>query len=54
MSDGDEIGKALCSALASIAGKEKEKAIQRQDYGDALIASFVEGLFKEAGKSFTD
>jgi len=52
MSDKKEIEKVLCNTLAVIAGREKEKAIQKDDYGNALIASFVEGLFREAERSF--
>ena len=51
MTNGGEIGKALCRAFAEIAEREKKKAIQEDDYGGALIASFVEGLFKEKEKS---
>jgi hypothetical protein len=48
MSEGKEIEKALCRLIAEIADREKKKAIQNDDYGTALTASFVEGLFKEA------
>jgi len=51
MSNEDEIGKALCRVLAEIAENEKAKAIQNDDYGNALIASVVEGFFKNAEKS---
>lgn len=51
MTNGDEIGKALCRTLAEIAEREKKKAIQKDDYGGALIASFLEGLFKDAEKT---
>ena len=51
MTNEDEVTKALCRLLAEIAEREKKKAIQKDDYGGALIASFVEGLFKEAEKS---
>jgi hypothetical protein len=53
MSEGKEIEKALCGLLAEIADREKKKAIQNDDYGTALIAGFVKGLFKEAEKSIT-
>lgn len=52
MSSGNEIEKAFCRVLAEIADREKKKAIQNDDYGNALIASFVEGLFKEAERSY--
>jgi len=51
MTNGEEIGKALCRAIAEIAEREKKKAIQKDDYGGALIASYLEGLFKEAEKT---
>lgn len=52
MAEGNEIGKALCRVLAEIAEREKRKAIQNDDYSDALIATFFEGVFKEAEHSF--
>lgn len=52
MAEGNEIGKALCRVLAEIARKEKKKAVQNNDYGDALIATIFEGFFKEAERSF--
>jgi len=48
----NEIEKALCRVLAEIAEREKKKAIQVDNYGNALIAGFMEGLFREAEKSF--
>jgi len=51
MSEGSEITKALCRVVAEIADKEKREAIKTDDYGTALIAGFVEGLFKEAENS---
>jgi hypothetical protein len=51
MTDGDEIGKALCRTFFEIAEREKKKAIQNDDYGVALVASIFEGVFKEAEKS---
>jgi len=52
MSGENEIEKALCRVLAEIAEREKKKAIQNDNYGNALIAGFVEGLFREEEKSF--
>jgi len=51
MTDGDEIAKALCRLFTEIAERERKKAIQKDDYGTALIASFAEGFFKEAERS---
>lgn len=52
MIERDEISKAFCKLLAEIADQEKKKAIQRDDYGSAFIATIFEGLFKEAENSF--
>jgi len=52
ISGENEIEKALCRALAEIAEREKKKAIHVDNYGNALIAGFMEGLFREAEKSF--
>jgi len=52
MAQGDEISKAFCKLLATVAEREKEKAIQSDDYGRAFIATIFEGLFKEAEHSF--
>ena len=52
MSDENEIEKALCRVLAEIADREKKKAIQVGKYGRALIAGYVEGIFREEEKSF--
>lgn len=51
MTDGDEISKALCRTFAEIAGREKKRAIQNDDYAAALVASVFEGLFKDAAES---
>ncbi len=48
----DEISKALCRVLAEIAEREKKKAIQNDEYGNALVATIFEGLFREAERSF--
>lgn len=52
MTEGDEIGRALCRVLAEIAEREKKKAIQNDNYGDALVATIFEGFFREAERSF--
>ena len=53
MAEGSEIGKAICSVLAKIAAREKTKAIQNDDYEDALVATIFEGLFRQAELSFS-
>jgi hypothetical protein len=53
MSGGDEIGRAFCRFLAEIAEREKAKAIQKSDYSTALVATVLEGLFREAEHTFT-
>lgn len=52
MSGENEIKKALCKILAEISEKEKKKAIQNGEYMDAIFAGSVEGLFKQAERSF--
>lgn len=52
MTEGSEIGKAICRVLAEIAEREKKKAIQNDEYGDALVATILKSLFKEAELSF--
>jgi hypothetical protein len=37
--------------LAEISRKEKEKAIRSENYEDALVVGFLEGLFLEVEKS---
>jgi hypothetical protein len=53
MTESNELGKAICRVLAEIAEREKKKAIQNSEYGDALVATIFEGLFKEAELSFS-
>jgi len=53
ITEDNEIGKAICRVLAEIAEREKKKAIQKDDYGGALVASIFKGLFKEAELSFS-
>ena len=52
MTNGEEIAKAVWRTLAEISRKEKEKAIQYESYEDSLVAGFLEGVFREAEKSF--
>jgi len=53
MTENKEIGKAICRVLVEIAQREKKKAIQNDEYGDALVATIFEGLFKQAELSFS-
>ncbi|MGD0645517.1 MAG: hypothetical protein ABSA75_11490 [Candidatus Bathyarchaeia archaeon] len=43
-----EFNKTLCRSFAEIAEKEKNKAINAEDYGAALVATIIEGIFKQA------
>lgn len=52
MTESSEISKALCKVLAEIAERERKKAVQDDNYGDALVASIFEGIFREAERSF--
>jgi hypothetical protein len=51
--NSNKVGRALCNILAEIAKQEKLKAVRIDDYGTALVAALVEGVFKEAERSFT-
>ena len=53
MTEGNEIGRAICRVLAEIADREKKKAIQNDEYEDALVATIFKGLFQEAELSFS-
>jgi len=53
IAESNEISKAICRVLAEIAESEKKKAIQNDDYGNALVATIFEGIFKEAELSFS-
>lgn len=48
MTGSDEIGRSVYRFLAKVAEREKAKAIRGDDYGTALVATILEGLFKEA------
>ena len=52
MTESDEIGRAICKVLWEIAQREKRKAVENDAYGDALVATIFEGLFKQAELSF--
>lgn len=51
MTYGEEVTKAIFSTLVEISKRERKKAIQCDNLEDALVASFIEGLFREAKKS---
>ena len=53
IAESNEFGKAICRVLAEIAEREKKKAIQNDDYEDALVATLFKGLFQEAELSFS-
>lgn len=44
----DEITKSVLRALRMICIKEKKKAIEKEDYVGAIVASVFEGMLKEA------
>ncbi len=50
MTDGKKIAKAVLATASEISKKEKEKAIQNENYGDAIVASIFQGLFQELSK----
>lgn len=47
----EEIYLAFVETMKEILKKEKQKAIEQEDYFSALVASVVEGFFREAEKS---
>jgi len=53
ITESNEIRKAICRVLCEIAQQEKKKAVEKNEYGDALVASIFEGLFKQAELSFS-
>jgi hypothetical protein len=52
MTESNEVGKAICKVLWEIAQQERRNAVAKNEYGDALVASIFEGLFKQAELSF--
>jgi hypothetical protein len=52
MTSNYEINKALCMLFVEISVREKKKAIEIDDYGSALVAAMLEGIFREASLSF--
>lgn len=53
MTGGDEIGRTFYRFLAQIAEREKAKAIQKDDYSTAFVATILEGLFREAEQTLS-
>lgn len=54
MPEKEQITKGILDLLVAIADKEKRTAIEKREYGDAAVAAFLEGMFKEASKSIKD
>lgn len=52
MTQGEELGKIIARTLAEIMKSEREKAIKFGNYEDAIVAGFLEGIFREAESSF--
>jgi hypothetical protein len=50
VTNGDEIASVILRTLSEISKKEKEKAVQKEDYPTAIAASVFEGLFRELNK----
>lgn len=51
MTTKDEITKGILELLAEIAKRERKKAIERDEYFDAFLATVLESWFKDARKS---
>ena len=52
MSQVNEITMAVCQVLAEISHKEKTKAIEAEEYVDAIVATILEEIFKKAESRF--
>ena len=50
MTNGNDIAGAILGTLCEISKKEKEKAVQKENYPTAIAASFFEGFFRELNK----
>ena len=48
VAEGDEFFRTFCGFLAQISDREKKKAIEVGKYADALVATILEGIFREA------
>ena len=46
-----EIQKVICGFVREVAEREKKKAISTDDYGTALVAAIIEGIFRESESS---
>jgi hypothetical protein len=54
MTEKEEITKAVLELLAEIAARERKKAINKDEYLDAAVATILEVWLKEARKSIND
>jgi hypothetical protein len=54
MPEKEQITKGILELLAEIAAREKKKAINKDEYFDAFLATVFESWFKEASKSVKD
>ena len=50
MEKENEIAAAILGILCEISKKEKEKAVQKENYPTAIAASVFEGIFRELSK----
>jgi hypothetical protein len=50
MTIGEEIALVISDVLATISKNEKEKAFRLEKYEDAIVAGFLEGIFREIEK----
>ena len=53
ISNPNDVGKAICQVLAEISHREKTKAVESGEYGDAVVATILEELFKQAESRFS-
>jgi hypothetical protein len=48
----DELTKAVYKLIEEIAAREKNKSVSVGDYGTALVATIIEGIFAQAASGF--
>lgn len=50
--ENNELPKAICKLIADIATREKNESVSIGDYGTALVATIIEGIFTQAISRF--
>ena len=50
--ENNELTKAIFKTVADIAAREKNKSISAGDYGTAIVATIIEGIFTQRISAF--